>query len=175
LASILDDYGVVKSLVHNKIFTLASKVANEIDLGKIPERTLDFEIDVEADPLCDTFNDIRLENDENSIGNSFNAIRLEFEIYLRRGPQGRKAQDKILDWWKNHQRKFPIFSVVARILLPTEASSAAIELDLEVSRQYLDNQKLSLSTENVEMKSFINRNMSFLDWNKIVLLERESY
>lgn len=156
----------VKKSIHRKVIELGISVARTMEIVATPTaRCLEFDRQDDVDHLADQFDvlDVNIEDNVESI------IMLEFEKYLREaGERSRDAQGNILAWWRARTEKYPHFSQVARCLLATEASSGSIELDFSLGGNFVTNQRLRLSNENIEMKLFITRNLSFLDWNSIV-------
>lgn len=186
LDELLLDMGIepagVKELVRNRVIDLTILVANSIlveqgDNGAM--RALNFteqpEPDLDVDVhLADGFREL---NFNSAAGDDVRAlVAIEFDKYMQEsgGGRSRAAQADILDWWRLRARKYPYLSELARRLLATEASAGYIELDFSVGGQFVDKGKMGLSSENLEMKLFIHRNLNFLDWNRMVSINLDS-
>lgn len=155
----------VKRSIHEKVISLATRVANSKGPPSKPQRHIRFDQETsdEEDFLADKFVNAAInDTDINTpvLGN--------FEKYMHEiGKSGRSSQSEILLWWKDKSHEFPYFSEVARCLLGVMASSGTVELDIGIAGMYLPRSRLSMSTQNLEMKLFIKRNEDLLDWNRI--------
>ncbi|KAE9090941.1 hypothetical protein PF006_g25040 [Phytophthora fragariae] len=76
-----------------------------------------------------------------------------------------KGPESVLHFWKRQQESgtYRFLPSAARIVFAVPASSAQIERDFEISGQMVTVQRASLSSENIDMCSFLNRNREFID------------
>jgi hypothetical protein len=153
-----------KESIHRKIIDLAIKVAD----GGVNDPMCRLELGEEPDDLTDAMNNIRLDTTEGRITQNFARYCGEFD-----GPTTREGQKDILGWWKKKKFDYPFLSEVARCLIASEASAAAIELDIGVAGMFLPKNRKSTRPVLLEMKLFIKRNKEFLDWNKVECLTEE--
>lgn len=154
----------VKKKIHDSVIALAHRVVQADEPNVRREIALsDGEEDV--DLLADNISN-NLEIEHSSA--SDNVFR-EYDQYMHEMGDGRRSHQKsILEWWKDRKTVYPIMSTVARCLLGSEASSGAVELDIGIAGMYLPNDRLSTSTQTVEMKLFVRRNAALLDYNNIM-------
>eukprot|EP00644_Phytophthora_capsici_P006853 jgi/Phyca11/103359/e_gw1.8.226.1 len=92
----------------------------------------------------------------------------------------RNANDQtesILEFWKRQEdtNTYHFLPRVARILFAVPSSSAAIERDFGVSGMMVTSQRSSLSSHNIEMCAFLNRNRQFTDVTQCRVLSDEEY
>ncbi|EGZ25853.1 hypothetical protein PHYSODRAFT_326819 [Phytophthora sojae] len=76
-----------------------------------------------------------------------------------------KGPESVLHVWKRQQESgtYRFLPSAARIVFAVSASSAQIERDFGISGQMVTVQRASLSSENIDMCSFLNRNREFID------------
>ena len=113
-------------------------------------------------------NQFHIESTEAQIRRSFNLYSQERDV-----PRSRAEQKDILKWWKSKQHLYPDLAVVARVVLASEASAGAIELDIGVASMFVPKNRLSTRSTLLEMKIFIKRNEHFLDWKTVECLSPE--
>ena len=122
------------------------------------------EIDLLADNVA---NNMAIEHSDAS-----ETVFREYDQYMHEmGDPKRSQQKNILTWWKEKKMTYPIMSTVARCLLGSEASSGAIELDIGIAGMYFPRDRLSTSTQTVEMKLFVKRNAHLLNYNNMLHIE----
>ena len=154
-----------KTKIHNKILALAVQVAkHEPDLC----RQLEYlDIEEEPDPLADVLPSVN-SNYRRDQCPAEQRARNELNSYLQMhcpSLVSRNSQKNVMQWWLQHRDKFPILFQVARALLGSEASSAAVELDFGLGSMYYKKDRLSTDPRMVEMKLMVNRNRNWMDWN----------
>ena len=62
----------------------------------------------------------------------------------------------ILQWWKEHQRYFPILVVMAKQILATPMSTVAMEQQFSASGNILDPTRFSMSPDSIEAQSCLD-------------------
>lgn len=156
----------VKQDVHTKILDLANRVyglnSNEnCNTRNILNMSSDdcFEID----HMADAFSVASV-----SYCGISDTVYANFQRYLSEKLQrSRSEQKNILGWWQINQVSYHYLSKVAQSVLVSLASSSALEIDNGLGRMFLSKDRLSTSTQIVEMKLFVKRNETFLNWNNI--------
>ena len=61
----------------------------------------------------------------------------------------------LLKWWKDHEKQFPLLSVVARKVLGIPATSACCERIFSKSGNVVSSLRANISPQNVDMTIFI--------------------
>ena len=76
-----------------------------------------------------------------------------------------KGTESILEFWRRQEEQgiYPTLSKVARIIFAVPCSSAEIERDFEVAGMVTTTQRTSISSPNLDMTTFLNRNRRFVD------------
>ena len=67
---------------------------------------------------------------------------------------------KILDWWKQHARQFPILALIAKDLFASPVSTVAVEQAFSAGWSILDEIRWSMSLESLEAQICLE------DWSK---------
>lgn len=160
----------VKAKIHDKVLALATKVAKSKKSCSSTQRHIHFTELESDDEVCELADAFTL----NAIRDTVVAAPIlgNFERYLHEiGQRKQTSAKELLAWWKNKSAEYPFLSQVARCLLGVKASSGTVELDIGIAGMYLPKNRLSMSSQNLEMKLFIKRNEIFLDWNQIKCIE----
>ena len=89
----------------------------------------------------------------------------EFDIYLTTSFEiddvtGTGGNFKILDWWKQHARQFPILALIAKDLFASPVSTVAVEQAFSAGGSILDETRSSMSPESLEAQACLD------DWCK---------
>ena len=74
----------------------------------------------------------------------------ELERYLRTGMVMPFEEIDVLQWWKQHEKDFPVLSKFARDVLTIPVSTISSESAFSLSGRILDNRRMSLTPEMVE-------------------------
>lgn len=109
--------------------------------------TLDFS-DVEDD-LIKKYKDIYNKNDNNL------QSKVTSEIELYKKTWGTDA-DNILQWWRNHEKDFPLLHQLGRKILCVPASSASSERAFSSANRVLEDRRTNLKSENVDSILFLH-------------------
>ena len=73
----------------------------------------------------------------------------------------------ILQWWKEHQRHFPILDVMAKQILAIPVSIVVVEQQFSAGGNILDSTRSSMSPDSIEAQSCLD------DWTKVVFRQQE--
>jgi len=84
--------------------------------------------------------------------------------------------ESLLQYWKRmrDEHQHALLPDVARIIFAVPASSAQIERDFGVSGMMVTSQRGSLSAQNIDMCSFINRNRKYIDVTQCTKLSKQA-
>ncbi|KAK2645470.1 hypothetical protein Ddye_020665 [Dipteronia dyeriana] len=66
----------------------------------------------------------------------------------------------ILHWWREHQKHFPILSIIAKQILATPVSTVAVEQEFSAGGNILDLRRSLLSPETIQVQVCVD------DWTK---------
>ncbi|KAK2658344.1 hypothetical protein Ddye_004877, partial [Dipteronia dyeriana] len=69
-------------------------------------------------------------------------------------------QFDILHWWREHQKRFPILSIIAKHILAIPVSIVAVEQEFSVGGNILDARRSLLSLESIQVQVCVD------DWTK---------
>ncbi|KAK2658004.1 hypothetical protein Ddye_011056 [Dipteronia dyeriana] len=61
-------------------------------------------------------------------------------------------QFDILHWWREHQKHFPILSIIAKQILATPVSIVAVEQEFSTGENILDARRSLLSPESIQVQ-----------------------
>lgn len=86
--------------------------------------------------------------------------KLDSEVKLFLSLPAISADADPLDWWRAHVEEMPMLSKVAKKYLCIPATSAPSERVFSTSGHILSPQRSRLSTENVNMLTFLHCNMN---------------
>ncbi|KAK2638123.1 hypothetical protein Ddye_025918 [Dipteronia dyeriana] len=82
---------------------------------------------------------------------------------------GDDAVDKfdILHWWREHEKHFPILSIIAKQILATPVSTVAVEQEFSTGGNILDARRPLLSPESIQVQVCVD------DWTKAGYRQQE--
>ncbi len=69
------------------------------------------------------------------------------------------VSDDVFEWWKTHQKLFPVLAQMAKTYLAIFASSADVERLFSVAGRVVSPLRTSLSSSKVEKLIFLHRNI----------------
>ncbi|KAK2642156.1 hypothetical protein Ddye_023919 [Dipteronia dyeriana] len=73
----------------------------------------------------------------------------------------------ILHWWREHQKHFPILSIIAKQILTTPVSIVAVEQEFSTGGNILDARQSFLSLESIQVQVCVD------DWTKVEYRKQE--
>ncbi|KAK2645870.1 hypothetical protein Ddye_021065 [Dipteronia dyeriana] len=73
----------------------------------------------------------------------------------------------ILHWWREHQKHFPILSIIAKQILATPVSTMAVEQEFSADGNILDARRSLLSLESIQAQVCVD------DWTKTEYRQQE--
>lgn len=121
------------------------------------------------DCLADQYSATSIDDNEKD-----DIVQDEWERYLKhtkkifvKAKRNYDEPNNALLFWKNNENFYPNLSKICRSVLGCASSSSSVEVDNGVAKLYAPSHSTSLSPELLEMKMFVNRNDSFLNWDEI--------
>ena len=72
----------------------------------------------------------------------------------------------VLEWWKAHEKEFPLLSQAARKIMSLQPTSCSSERLFSTGGKTVSSQRTKLDSENVHMLVFCKENMPKLTINK---------
>ena len=73
----------------------------------------------------------------------------------------------ILQWWKEHERHYPLLSLIAKQILATPVSTVAVEQEFSARKNVLDPKRSCLSPDSLEAQVLVE------DWTKAKYKQQE--
>ncbi|KAK2636377.1 hypothetical protein Ddye_031169 [Dipteronia dyeriana] len=73
----------------------------------------------------------------------------------------------ILHWWREHEKYFPILSIIAKQILATPVSTVAVEQEFSAGGNILDAKRSLLSPESIQVQVCVD------DWTKAGYRQQE--
>ncbi|KAK2662505.1 hypothetical protein Ddye_001079 [Dipteronia dyeriana] len=73
----------------------------------------------------------------------------------------------ILHWWREHEKHFPILSIIAKQILATPVSTVAVEQEFSAGGNILDARRSLLSPESIQVQMCVD------DWTKAGYRQQE--
>ncbi|KAK2656874.1 hypothetical protein Ddye_009926 [Dipteronia dyeriana] len=73
----------------------------------------------------------------------------------------------ILHWWREHEKHFPILSIIAKQILATPVSTVAVEQEFSAGGNILDARRSLLSPESIQVQVCVD------DWTKARYRQQE--
>ncbi|KAK2658608.1 hypothetical protein Ddye_005141 [Dipteronia dyeriana] len=73
----------------------------------------------------------------------------------------------ILHWWREHEKHFPILSIIAKQILVTPVSTVAVEQEFSADGNILDTRRSLLSPESIQVQVCVD------DWTKAGYRQQE--
>ncbi|KAK2663159.1 hypothetical protein Ddye_001733 [Dipteronia dyeriana] len=73
----------------------------------------------------------------------------------------------ILHWWREHEKHFPILSIIAKQILATPVSTVAVEQEFSAGGNILDARRSLLSPESIQVQVCVD------DWTKAGYRQQE--
>ncbi|KAK2652536.1 hypothetical protein Ddye_012392 [Dipteronia dyeriana] len=73
----------------------------------------------------------------------------------------------ILHWWREHEKHFPILSIIAKQILATPVSIVAVEQEFSAGGNILDSRRSLLSPESIQVQVCVD------DWTKAGYRQQE--
>ncbi|KAK2659445.1 hypothetical protein Ddye_005978 [Dipteronia dyeriana] len=87
-------------------------------------------------------------------------------LYVQKG-DGDSDQFDILHWWREHQKHFPILSIIAKQILATPVSIMAMEQEFSAGENIMDARRSLLSPESIQVQVCVD------DWAKAEYRQQE--
>ncbi|KAK2662375.1 hypothetical protein Ddye_000949 [Dipteronia dyeriana] len=76
-------------------------------------------------------------------------------------------QFDILHWWREHQKHFPILSIIAKQILATPVSIVAVEQEFSTGGNIMGARRSLLSPESIQVQVCV------VDWTKTEYRQQE--
>ncbi|KAL5856117.1 hypothetical protein ACOSQ4_005919 [Xanthoceras sorbifolium] len=92
----------------------------------------------------------------------------EIDVYLKTAFEFVENVDfDIQEWWRDHEKIFPILAIIAKQILGTPVSTVAVEQEFNTGRNVLDERRSLLSPDLIEAQVCVE------DWTKAQMREQE--
>ena len=94
----------------------------------------------------------------------------EVDVYLKTQFEFMDSDNiefNILEWWKEHEKHFPILSIIAKQILGTPVSTVAVEQEFSSDGNILDLKRSLMSPESAQVEVYVH------DWTKAQLRQQE--
>lgn len=98
--------------------------------------------------FCNKYKDIYTDSDNNWQSK----VNVEMELY-----KGSRATDRnILQWWRSHEKDFPLLNQLGREILCIPASNASCERAFSSAKRVLEDRRSNLKGENIDAVLFLH-------------------